>query len=295
MQFSFLSLTWQFFREKSKLSFSQISDKYDRLCLTYAMSSDTVLFSQQTLASLRCGLNSHCPVFANVASSGSPHLTRFSDMRFATTIAAVILSLLPALASAQGESITSIEGTRLTFGGFTNNYVGLRHDLTGRYNSGFQYDATLSAGEITGDGPGAVALASASLDMRYLWNGMIGPQVGAEYVRVDGVSERRTTAGIAGAYSFANGTTVDGALVSYTSNFGNDGTLTLNARHPVNSDMRVYGGITLDHIESETMRSLKLGMRYNISRSMFLDGSVAHSRLGEVRANNVSVGVGFSF
>lgn len=216
-------------------------------------------------------------------------------MRIATLFSAVILSLMPALASAQGEAITSIEAFRLNAPGASAEYAGLRHDMYGRYDSGFQYDATLSSGELADFGAGSMAFSSASLDVRYLWNGLVGPQIGTQHTRLDGISDRRTTAGIAGAYTFANGTSIDGALVSDTENFGDDGILTMNVQHALTGDLSGYAGLTFDHVDSSTMKTVELGMRYGISQTMFVDGSISHSRQEDIRTNALTLGIGFSF
>ena len=206
------------------------------------------------------------------------------------------LAALPFAAAAQtNTALTSFEFQRfhmsgIAFGPGKFNYEGLRHDMTGRYDMGVQWDSTLRVGDIEG-----FALRSAEFDVRYLWSGLVGPQASFEYASIGGTSADRIMLGIAGAYSLNHGTSFSGALVSDVDNFGHDARLTLDINHDFGNDVSLFGGVMADRIGGTTARGIHVGARYNLGSNAYISGQVEYDRMRGMSARGASIGVGFNF
>ncbi len=208
-----------------------------------------------------------------------------------TALLAAVLAALPLAALAQtNTAVTSYEFQRLAIDGERVETQGLRYDMSGHYASGIQFDGALRAGEADG-----IAVRLASFDLRYMWNGAIGPQAGYEHARVGDLTAERITVGLAAAHDLDVVTTFSAALVSDVDAFGDDVTASLNAERKVGNGFTVYSGLRLDRVEGMIGGSASVGSRYGLGRGVFLDGRAEYERVNGDSRQAIAVGVGFSF
>ena len=204
---------------------------------------------------------------------------------------AATLAALPLTVIAQtNTAVTAYEAQRYSIDGERFDAHGLRHDMTGEYASGLQFDSTLRTSDIDG-----VALRQASIDVRYLWNGAVGPQLGYDYARLAGLSADRFTFGLAGAHRLDNATSITGALVSDLDAFGDDFAARIDAEREIAAGFTLYGGLNVERFDGVTGRGLELGSRYGIGKGAFIDGRANYERIQGDSRRSLSVGIGFAF
>ena len=198
-----------------------------------------------------------------------------------------------ALSGAATAGLAAETTAKLTYG--TLDVAGIDIDagiaeLAGAYPSGFRYDLQISHGDAEGR-----SMRAAEATVSYLFANLAGPTAVYDYAKTAGHSADAVMIGLSGEYALG-GADLAAELVSDTDHFGDISRLTLEADYFLTEHLAVNGEIEVLSVDGAADSHMgKIGLTYNVSERLFLEGAAHAGDIAGAHAEGLSAGIGLSF
>lgn len=207
----------------------------------------------------------------------------------ALAIGATALTSLVSPAAAQNPIGLSYTHYDVDLGGTSTNLDGYVLNSAGAYDSGFSYtiDYTNANGSL-------IDYEGADFNANYLpGGGMFGIASDYRWDKINGFSDKYKGLGIGFGWNDQS-VAVNASLTSDVREFGDDYAFRVNGAYGVTPDLAVTGGF--DYLSKDyNKREFSVGANYALQNDFYVDAGYTYIDSESLKADQVSLGVGFNF